>query len=50
LGRGRLPEEKPRGFDPLQYIAEYYATVEVTSTFYPPATALAWRQRDNSSS
>jgi uncharacterized protein YecE (DUF72 family) len=33
------PQPKPRGFDPLEYIAEFFGTVEVNSTFYRPATA-----------
>lgn len=33
------PQPKPRGFDPLEYLAQYFDTVEVNSTFYRPATA-----------
>ncbi len=31
------PEEPPRGFDPLAYLARYFDTIEVNSTFYRPA-------------
>jgi len=37
------PDPKPRGFDPLGYLARYVDTVEVNSTFYHPATAAAAR-------
>ena len=33
------PAPKPRGFDPLGYLAEYFDTIEINSTFYRPATA-----------
>jgi len=33
------PVPKPKGFDPLRYLAEYFDTVEINSTFYRPATA-----------
>jgi uncharacterized protein YecE (DUF72 family) len=33
------PKPAPRGFDPLRWLARYFATVEVNSTFYRPATA-----------
>jgi uncharacterized protein YecE (DUF72 family) len=33
------PEPKPKGFDPLRYLAGYFDTIEVNSTFYRPATA-----------
>lgn len=42
------PEPKPRGFDPLRYLAEYFDTVEINSTFYRPAArsaAEAWVAR-----
>jgi uncharacterized protein YecE (DUF72 family) len=42
------PAKKPRGFDELQYIAEYFSTVEINSTFYRPATektARSWVAR-----
>ncbi len=42
------PAKKPRGFDELQYIAEYFSAVEVNSTFYRPATektARSWVAR-----
>lgn len=42
------PRPKPRGFDPLAYLAGFFATVEVNSTFYRPATpetALSWARR-----
>ncbi|UCF21158.1 MAG: DUF72 domain-containing protein [Gemmatimonadota bacterium] len=30
------PGDKPKGFDPLAYLARYFDTVEVNSTFYRP--------------
>lgn len=42
------PDPKPRGFDPLAYLAEYFDTIEINSTFYGPATktaAVAWAKR-----
>lgn len=42
------PKPKPKGFDPLEYLAGYFDTVEVNSTFYRPATAAVartWAQR-----
>jgi uncharacterized protein YecE (DUF72 family) len=37
------PSPAPRGFDPLAYLAGYFDTVEINSTFYRPATAQAAR-------
>ncbi len=37
------PAPRPRGFDPLLYLARYVDTVEVNSTFYRPASARAAR-------
>jgi uncharacterized protein YecE (DUF72 family) len=28
------PKPKPRGFDPLRYLARYFDTVEINSSFY----------------
>lgn len=42
------PKPKPKGFDPLRYIAGYFQTVEINSTFYrppSPAVARAWAKR-----
>ncbi|HET6232309.1 MAG TPA: DUF72 domain-containing protein [Longimicrobiaceae bacterium] len=42
------PNPRPKGFDPLVYIAEYFDTVEVNSTFYGPAkesTGRLWLDR-----
>ena len=42
------PEPKPRGFDPLRYLAGYVDTVEINSTFYRPASpsaAQSWLRR-----
>jgi uncharacterized protein YecE (DUF72 family) len=42
------PQPRPRGFDPLEYLAGYFDVVEVNSTFYrPPApdAARAWIAR-----
>jgi len=39
------PQPAPRGFDPLAYIAEYFTTVEINSSYYgppQPATARRW--------
>ncbi|MDQ2670668.1 MAG: DUF72 domain-containing protein, partial [Gemmatimonadota bacterium] len=32
------PDPKPRGFDPLAYLAQYFDTIEINSTLYRPAT------------
>ena len=42
------PRPKPRGFDQLRYIAQFFDTVEINSTFYGPPverTASSWVQR-----
>lgn len=42
------PAPKPRGFDPLRYLAGYFDAIEVNSTYYHPATAQTaekWLQR-----
>ena len=42
------PEPKPKGFDPLEYLAGYFDTIEVNSTFYRPAartSAESWLRR-----
>ncbi|MDB4951493.1 MAG: hypothetical protein JWM27_4142 [Gemmatimonadetes bacterium] len=42
------PQPRPRGFDPLAYMARWFDTVEINSTFYGPATektARAWLRR-----
>ena len=31
------PAPRPRGFDPLAYLARYFDTIEINSTFYRPA-------------
>lgn len=39
------PNPAPRGFDPLAYIAEYFTTVEINSSYYgppQPGTARKW--------
>jgi len=38
------PTPKPKKFDPLRYLAGYFDTVEVNSTFYRPAAAEAARK------
>jgi uncharacterized protein YecE (DUF72 family) len=41
------PKERPRGFDELSYIAQYFDTVEINSSFYGPpkaATAKKWKE------
>jgi len=42
------PDPAPRGFDPLEYIARFFDTVEVNSSFYGPprpATVSRWIDR-----
>ena len=37
---GRVyPTPKPKGFDPLRYLAGYFGVIEINSTFYRPASA-----------
>jgi uncharacterized protein YecE (DUF72 family) len=41
------PKSKRRGFDPLRYLAEYFDTIEINSSFYGPprpATAKKWAE------
>jgi len=42
------PRPRPRGFDPLAFLAGYFDTIEINSTFYRPASAdsaAAWATR-----
>lgn len=42
------PGEKPKGFDQLRYIAEFFDTVEINSSFYGPPlpkTTASWVRR-----
>jgi uncharacterized protein YecE (DUF72 family) len=42
------PHPRPPKFDPLAYLAHYFDTIEINSTFYGPAratTAKAWARR-----
>ena len=42
------PSPKPPKFDPLEYLARYFTTVEINSTYYGPAspkTAASWISR-----
>lgn len=42
------PKPKPRGFDPLCYLAGFFDTIEINNTFYRPPTrdnALSWIER-----
>ena len=42
------PQPKPRGFDPVRYLAGYIDLIEINSTFYrPPRSAVAekWAAR-----
>ena len=42
------PRPKPRGFDPLEFLAAYFDTIEVNSTFYRPmaaSVARSWAER-----
>jgi len=44
------PADKPKGFDPLQYIADFFDTVEINSSFYGPPlpkTTASWVKRVN---
>jgi uncharacterized protein YecE (DUF72 family) len=39
------PAEKPRGFDPVAYLARYFDTIEINSSYYGPpraSTAKKW--------
>ena len=37
--KGRVyPTEAGRGFDPLAYLAQYFDTIEINSSFYRPPT------------
>src|SRR6267142_1035838 len=38
------PVPKPKGFDPLRYLAGYFDAIEINSTFYRPAAATAARK------
>jgi len=43
-----FPKPRPKGFDPLAYLARYYDTIEINTTFYRPATrdvAEKWAKR-----
>jgi uncharacterized protein YecE (DUF72 family) len=42
------PRPRPRGFDPLAFLAGYFDTIEINSTFYRPAATAAaesWVER-----
>jgi uncharacterized protein YecE (DUF72 family) len=42
------PAKKPRGFDPVEYLAQYFDAIEINSTFYGAprsATAKSWAER-----
>lgn len=42
------PSPRPRGFDPLAYVASYFNLIEINSTFYrvpTPATCRRWVER-----
>ena len=41
------PKPKPRGFDPLAYLARYFDTLEINSTFYRPQPAKVARTWDD---
>jgi uncharacterized protein YecE (DUF72 family) len=38
------PRPKPAHFDPLAYIANFFGTVEVNSSFYGPPVPRRWRR------
>jgi len=33
------PRHKPKGFDPLEYLARFFKTIEINSTFYHPPSS-----------
>ena len=37
------PKPKPKKFDPLRYLADFFETIEINSTYYGPATAATAR-------
>jgi uncharacterized protein YecE (DUF72 family) len=42
------PSDKPKGFDPVGYLAQYFDTIEINSSFYGPprpSAAKAWAER-----
>lgn len=42
------PDPKPKDFDPLQYLARFFSTIEINSTYYAsprPQTAAKWVDR-----
>lgn len=42
------PKARPRGFDPLEFLAHYFDTLEINSTFYRPhprSVAKQWLER-----
>lgn len=46
------PVPRPRGFDPLRYLAGYFSTLEINSSFYgplKPETVTSWLERIDSS-
>jgi uncharacterized protein YecE (DUF72 family) len=38
------PKQKPKGFHPLEYLAQYFDTVEINSSFYGPPRPTAAKQ------
>lgn len=42
------PAPRPRGFDPLRFLAEFFDAIEINATFYripPPSVAASWVER-----
>jgi len=39
-----FPKPRPKDFDPLRYLAGYFDTIEINSTFYRPAAAAVARK------
>ena len=42
------PKPKPRGFEPLRYLAGYFDAVEINTSYYgpiSPKTAMAWIEK-----
>src|SRR5947207_9716019 len=42
------PPDKPKGFDPVRYLAQYFDTIEINSSYYGPPrsqAAKSWAER-----
>ena len=48
LGRHCIPSGKPKDFDPVAFLAQYFDTIEINSSFYGaprPSAARKWAER-----